>query len=193
MPQAFSHQPALAAIAVASLLAACAIGDPAPGANRIDVTQGTVIDNITVINTRDGSSRPGMTLVLSQGRIERMLPTQPLRPLTAASGVTRVDGSGQYVVPGYLDMHTHAMPAPGQASSHWPVLLAHGITGVREMSGSPAQIERARQLNADSRAAGWMPPRCCRCRPIWSPAIRRWLRWWRWSASTRLRVQTSSS
>ena len=152
MPQAFSHQPALAAIAVASLLAACAIGDPAPGANPIDVTQGTVIDNITVINTRDGSSRPGMTLVLSQGRIERMLPTQPLRPLTAASGVTRVDGSGQYVVPGYLDMHTHAMPAPGQANSHWPVLLAHGITGVREMSGSPAQIERARQLNADSRA-----------------------------------------
>ena len=153
MPQAFSHRQALAAAAfVASLLGACASGDPSPGVPPIDVAQGTVIDNITVVDTRDGSTSPGMTLVLDQGRIARMLPTHPLRPLRVASGVTRVDGSGQYVVPGYLDMHTHAMPAPGQPQTHWPVLLAHGITGVREMSGSPAQIERARQLNADSRA-----------------------------------------
>ena len=153
MPQAFSHRQALAAAAfVASLLGACASGDPSPGVPPIDVAQGTVIDNITVVDTRDGSTSPGMTLVLGQGRIARMLPTAPLRPLRLASGVTRVDGSGQYVVPGYLDMHTHAMPAPGQPQTHWPVLLAHGITGVREMSGSPAQIERARQLNADSRA-----------------------------------------
>lgn len=153
MPQAFSHRQALAAAAVvASLLGACAIGDPSPGVPPVDVAQGTVIDNITVVDTRDGSTSPGMTLVLDQGRIARLLPTHPLRPLRVASGVTRVDGSGQYVVPGYLDMHTHAMPAPGQPQTHWPVLLAHGITGVREMSGSPAQIERARQLNADSAA-----------------------------------------
>lgn len=140
------------AIFAAGLLAACAIGGGTPGAAAIDVTQGTVIDNITVVDTRSGAMSPGMTLVLDQGRITRLLPTHPLRPLTAAPGVTRVDGSGQFVVPGYLDMHTHAMPPAGQPQSHWPVLLAHGITGVREMSGSPALIERARQLNADSLA-----------------------------------------
>ena len=137
------------AMAMASLLAACANGDAPAGANSIDVDQGTVIDNITVVDTRDGALSPGMTLVLNQGRITRMLPTPTQRPLRIASGVTRVDGSGQYLVPGFLDMHTHAMPAPGQLQTHWPVLLAHGITGVREMSGSAAQIARARLLNAD--------------------------------------------
>ena len=140
--------PLLAALlATAGLLAACA-SDVA----TVDVAQGTVIDNVTVVDTRTGALSPGMTLVLDQGRIARMLPMSTQRRLTVASGVTRVDGSGQYLVPGYLDMHTHAMPAPGQAQAPWPVLLAHGITGVREMSGSPASIARARQLNADSLA-----------------------------------------
>ena len=153
-PLAWAAAPALVTLAAlaASPLAGCALRNPAADASLIDVAQGTLIDNITVVDTRNGTMSPGMTLVLDQGRITRILPTHPLRPLTAAPGVTRVDGSGQFVVPGYLDMHTHAMPAPGQAQSHWPVLLAHGVTGVREMSGSPAQIERARQLNADSTA-----------------------------------------
>ncbi len=141
-----------ATVALAALLSACAQGDRAADSPAVDLTQGLLIDNITVVDTRDGGLSPGMSLVLDQGRIARILPTQALRPLRLAPGVTRVDGSGQYLVPGYLDMHTHAMPAPGQAQAHWPVLLAHGITGVREMSGSPAQIQRARQLNADSAA-----------------------------------------
>ena len=139
MPQAFSHRQALAAAAVvASLLGACAIGDPSPGVTPVDVAQGTVIDNITVVDTRDGSTSPGMTLVLDQGRIARMLPTHPLRPLRVASGVTRVDGSGQYVVPGYLDMHTHAMPAPGQPLSTRPP----GHCGSRWASSTPARCRR---------------------------------------------------
>ena len=146
---------ALAAAAAAGLLTSCALDGQPAGAQPFDVAQGTVIDNVTIVDTRDGTLRAGMTLVLTDGRIARMLPTppqRPMRPLTLAPGVTRVDGSGQFAVPGYLDMHTHAMPPPGAAVAPWPLLLAHGITGVREMSGSPAAIQRARQLNADSQA-----------------------------------------
>lgn len=146
------HTRLAAAVAAAGLLAACAVGDPSPNVTTVDITQGTVIDHVTVVDTRDGRLSPDMTVVLDQGRIARLLPTHPLRPLTLASGVTRVDGSGQYLVPGFMDMHTHAMPPVGAALAPWPMLLAHGVTGVREMSGSPASIMRARQLNADSAA-----------------------------------------
>ena len=82
--------PLLAALlATAGLLAACA-SDVA----TVDVAQGTVIDNVTVVDTRTGALSPGMTLVLDQGRIARMLPMSTQQRLTVASGVTRVDGSG---------------------------------------------------------------------------------------------------
>ena len=149
----------LAASAAAALLAACASGDQSPAAPApVPLTQGTVIDNISVVDTRDGAISPGMSLVLDQGRIVKIAPTHPLKPIPITGSATRVDGSGQFVVPGYLDMHTHAMPAPGQAQTHWPLLLAHGITGVREMSGSPALIAQARQLNADSLAGRVLAP-----------------------------------
>ena len=149
------------ASAAAALLAACASGDKTPAVPApvpALITQGTVIDNISVVDTRDGAISPGMSLVLDQGRIVKIAPTHPLKPIPITGSATRVDGSGQFVVPGYLDMHTHAMPAPGQAQTHWPLLLAHGITGVREMSGSPALIAQARQLNADSLAGRVLAP-----------------------------------
>lgn len=55
-------------------------------------------------------------------------------------------------MPGYLDMHTHALPNADKQPSVWPLLLASGITGIREMGGSPELIQRAKGLNADSAA-----------------------------------------
>lgn len=38
-------------------------------------------------------------------------------------------------------------------ATYWPMLIANGVTGVREMGGSSQRIDRARRLN-DASAAG---------------------------------------
>ncbi len=126
---------------LALALAACATVSQAP---TTMVSAGTVITDVTVVNTRDGSLRPGMTVVLAAGKIERIAPSASVQVGSAAQ---RVDGRGKYIVPGYLDMHTHALPMALQGHAPWPLMLAHGITGIREMVGSLSMIRLAREMN----------------------------------------------
>ena len=133
------------ALAATLFLAACASHD----APVVDVTSGVVLRDVTVVDTRDGSLAPHRSVVIAGTRIVQVLPAASVR----TSGDARVvDGAGRYVVPGFLDMHTHAMPSADAPQPPWPLLVSNGITGIREMAGSPALIARARQLNADSAA-----------------------------------------
>ena len=134
----------VAAVVAGTIISACGGDDP------IDVTTGTVIQNATVVNTRDGSLTTGMSVVIDGGKIQKIVGSSNVRVSGTAQSV---DASGKYLVPGYLDMHTHAMATADQQPTYWPVLIANGITGIREMGGSAALIQRARQLNTD-RAAG---------------------------------------
>jgi hypothetical protein len=117
--------------------------------DTVEVSSGTAIQNAAVVNTRDGTVAQGMTLVVDAGRIQKIGPTASIR---LGGAVQAVDASGKYVVPGFLDMHTHALGSLDEPPGDLPLLLANGVTGIREMSGSPAFIRRARQLNADSAA-----------------------------------------
>jgi len=135
----------LAALGAMLVLTACASQEPPP----IDVSSGFVLQDVTVVNTRDGSLVPHQSVVIDGARIVQVVPTASVR----VHGDARViDGSGRYVVPGFLDMHTHALPSADAPQPAWPLLVANGITGIREMAGSPELIARAHKLNADSAA-----------------------------------------
>jgi imidazolonepropionase-like amidohydrolase len=135
----------VAAVAIAAVIVACGGGG---GNDAFDVTQGTVIKNASIVNTRDGSILFAKSIVLDGGKITKISASDANISGTA----TAVDGSGKFVVPGFNDMHTHAMVAVDQTPPYWPLMIANGITGIREMSGSAAVIQRARQLNTDSAA-----------------------------------------
>lgn len=135
----------LAAVVISLTLASCA----SSGGEPLEVTKGLVIRNVNVVNTRDGSTLPQMAVVMEGGSIRKIAPDRVIR---VGGTVQTVDGSGKYLVPGYLDMHTHAMAAADQPVPFWPLLIANGITGIREMAGSPEVIKRVNQLNADSAA-----------------------------------------
>lgn len=143
-------------VASATLLVGAGIGFTgcsAPGgpAASVDVTSGTVLRNVTVIDTRTGAATAGRAVVVEQGRI-----TQVLADASVKTGGTArsVDASGKFVVPGYLDMHTHVLPAAVfQQAPAWPLLIANGVTGVREMVGVPPLIAAAKRFNG-ARAAG---------------------------------------
>ncbi len=116
----------------------------------VNISSGTVVRNAIIVDTRTGWLTGGMAVVIDQGKIKQIL----FSGLVTTSGSAKVvDGNGKYLVPGYLDMHTHSVPAAFGASPHWPLMLANGITGIRDMAGAPPLLAAAQQFNA-ARAAG---------------------------------------
>src|SRR6266478_997799 len=90
-----------------------------------------VITHVSVIDVRDGHTRPDMTVVISGNRIVEMGEAgRTYLPKDAQV----IDESGRYLIPGLWDMHVHLGNATEAAL---PLLVASGITGVRDM-GSPS-------------------------------------------------------
>ena len=131
------------AMVLGGIVVACGGTDP------LQVTSGTIIQNATIVNTRDGSLMTGMSVVVDGGKIQKITAGAVVATGTAQA----IDATGKFVVPGFLDMHTHLFNA---AATDLPLFeqlfVANGITGIREMSGSPALVQRANQLNADQAA-----------------------------------------
>lgn len=80
------------------------------------------------------------TVLVDKGRIVALGPTATT-PVPAE--VRRIDGEGRYLLPGLVDMHTHVWH-PNDLF----VYLAHGVTAVRNMWGSP-QTLRLREAIQD--------------------------------------------
>jgi imidazolonepropionase-like amidohydrolase len=55
-----------------------------------------------------------------------------------------VDATGKFVVPGYNDMHAHVLDQEN-SSAVLALMLAEGITGFRQMTGSPELLEERRE------------------------------------------------
>ncbi|GGR23044.1 amidohydrolase family protein [Deinococcus ruber] len=109
-----------------------------------------LIRNIHVVDTRTGASTPQRSVLIEHGRIRRITDSGEM----ASTGTEQeIDGTGKYLVPGYLDMHVHAVDEAQHTPGIWNLFLAHRVTGVRQMSGSPATLARSRHVNAE-RAAG---------------------------------------
>jgi imidazolonepropionase-like amidohydrolase len=99
-----------------------------------------ILDGVTIVNTRDGSLGRGMAILLSDGKIAKIARAHTLK---VSAGATLIDARGKFVVPGYLDMHNHVLNSPGP-EHNLPLMVANGITGYRQMAGSP-QLLAARK------------------------------------------------
>lgn len=101
------------------------------------VDRGILLDGVTVVDTAIGQLTPGRTVVVADGRIA------PAGSVTASGSAHGVDARGRFVVPGYLDMHAHPLGSPGELTD-LDLMLANGVTGYREMSGSAAMLAKRR-------------------------------------------------
>ena len=132
-------------VALGSLTAlAAAIVVACGGGDTVYVQSGTVIQNATIVDTKDGSTTTGMSVVVDGGKIQQITGSGVQVTGTAVA----LDATGKYIVPGYLDMHTHASNSLSHPPGDFPVLLANGVTGVREASGSPALLQAVHVQNA---------------------------------------------
>lgn len=129
----------------------------APGQTRPDSTA-LVLANVTVIDGTGAPPRPGMTVVITAGRIAAVGKAGELRP---PAGADLIDASGKFLIPGLMDMHVHSAWDPYFVG---PLMLANGVTGVRDLFAAdwPAVQARRRDV-AEGRARG---PRILGAGPI---------------------------
>ena len=112
-------------VAVAALVAAAAA--PAARAQGRPPAARTAVTNVTVIDVATGRRTPGQTVLIEGRHIASVGPTRRSVP---SAGTRIVDGRGKYLIPGMWDMHVHIGERAGTAL---PLLLAHGVTGARDL------------------------------------------------------------
>jgi hypothetical protein len=98
-----------------------------------------VLQGVTVVDTRDGSLTPDVDVALAAGRITAITPTADSNGHSSQV----IDAAGKYVVPGYLEMHTHVL-GPDDPAHDLALMLATGITGFRLMGGSDKLLKQRR-------------------------------------------------
>lgn len=112
-----------------------------------------------MVDVETGTLRPGLDVAIIDGRIARLEASGGEAPSPPA-GIPVVDGAGGYLIPGLWDMHGHVLPTAGSAPGAWwepdpevalRLLVAHGVTGVRDMWGS---LEAAARLARERRTRG---------------------------------------
>jgi hypothetical protein len=98
-----------------------------------------VFTNATVIDVRTGHLLRGQTIVITRDRITALAPK-----LEIPANAEVVNAAGKFVVPGFWDMHAHALWSTDQVQRMFDLFLANGITAIRDM-GSPLPLDQTLQ------------------------------------------------
>ncbi len=126
---------------LAAAVLACSAAGPAQAqaSPRGGVAADVALSGVTVIDVTTGVRLADHVVVLRGGRVVTVAPRQGWR---AAPGTRVLTQRGRYVIPGLWDMHVEqalplwqAAPVDSNAGYFHPLLLAHGVTGVRDVAG----------------------------------------------------------
>jgi len=89
--------------------------------------------NVNVIPLNRERILESHTVVVKAGHIVDIGPT-PVVDLP--DGIAQIDGKGKYLLPGLAEMHGHSMD-----NDDLLLMVANGVTTVREMAGSPKSLQ----------------------------------------------------
>ena len=98
------------------------------------------LDGVTIVDTQTGKLKPGMSILTDAGKFVAIAPTESM---VKATSVATIDATGKYAVPGYNNMHVHVLDKEN-SSALLALMLTEGVTGFRQMSGSPELLEQRR-------------------------------------------------
>ncbi len=113
-----------------------------------------VIRGITMIDGTGAPPQGPMDIVIEGNRIAEVrsvgYPKVPIRESARpAKGDREIDGTGMYIMPGFIDLHVHAGGAPKNPEAEYPykLWLAHGVTTVRGvgLTGMDLAVSEARR------------------------------------------------
>ena len=90
-------------------------------------------NHVTVVDVVEGRLIRDQMVRVAGGRIVDMAPAAGTR---IPKGTRVIDATGKFLIPGLWDMHTHfaSGAAPGCPEITFPLAVAHGVTGAREVA-----------------------------------------------------------
>jgi imidazolonepropionase-like amidohydrolase len=129
------------------MLAVCPLLTQVSTAQHKPVPTPIVIIHATVINPGTSSVEANRTVVITGDRITSVSDSAKIQP---PKNVRVIDATGQYLLPGLWDMHVHSAFGnwfPGGRDIILPLLIANGVTGVRDMGGDiPVLLEWRKEI-----------------------------------------------
>jgi imidazolonepropionase-like amidohydrolase len=155
--------------AFTSFVAFCLLGSALSGGAPAK-SSALVLDHVTVVDVSGGPARADQTVVISGDTITAMAKSGSI-PIPKGAQV--VDARGKFLIPGLWDMHTHI--AGISAKPSWakqvliPLLVANGITGIRDMGGD---LDALKQWRREISSGAMIGPRIVAAGPMLLPPRR---------------------
>ncbi|HKV64257.1 MAG TPA: amidohydrolase family protein [Candidatus Acidoferrum sp.] len=135
----------LALLALCGLVWSCS----APSKSTLAITY------VTVIDATGAPPQQDMTVIIANQRIAALGPTSSIK---FPDGPEVLNGAGKFLIPGLADMHVHLTGAGEPSGSRdfiLPLLVANGITTVRDMGGN---VEDLTRLRVEISSGAWLGP-----------------------------------
>jgi len=104
------------------------------------------ITHVTVVDSKGAPPRPNSTVLIEGSKISAV-GADP--SIAIPSGAHIIDATGKFLIPGLADMHVHLTGSGEPTGSRefiLPLLVANGITTVRDMGG---KVELLKQLRSE--------------------------------------------
>jgi imidazolonepropionase-like amidohydrolase len=115
------------------------------------------IRNVTVI---PGTGAPPIENATVLIRDDRIAAIGPAAETVIPAGARTIEGAGKFLVPGFIDLHTHLSKARASALG---LFVANGVTTVRDMGGDYEELSRWRR---DMQTGARIGPRILMSGPI---------------------------
>jgi hypothetical protein len=105
------------------------------------------LTHVVVINPSEASPHPDATVLIAKDRIVEVGPSKTVK---IPPGAMVVDASGKFLIPALWDMHVHTE----NAERDFPMFVANGVLGVRNMAGVAKDVFRWRVETASGKIVG---------------------------------------
>ncbi|WP_083961607.1 amidohydrolase family protein [Salinimicrobium terrae] len=106
------------------------------------------IKNVNIMNTKEGTLQPDQTVIIQNDKISEIGPTDSME---IKDGWKIIDGNDKYLIPGLWDSHVHLSYLGPEVL---PVLVAHGITAVRDLGSILPEVHQWEKRIKDGQLLG---------------------------------------
>ena len=105
------------------------------------------LTHVTVVNPSEASPHLDSTVLIANDRVVEVGPSKTVK---IPRGALIVEASGKFLIPALWDMHVHTE----NAERDFPMFVANGVLGVRNMAGVAKDVFRWREETASGKMLG---------------------------------------
>jgi imidazolonepropionase-like amidohydrolase len=120
-----------------------------------------LIEHVTLIDSTGAGVRDDVSVLIEGDRIKSIALSGEN---VAAPAAIRVEGKGKFLIAGLWDMHVHTL-SKNQPERFFPLFLANGVTGVRDMGGD-LSLPEIQQLKKEIASGSRLGPEIFAAGPI---------------------------